>query len=390
MFNEVISKFSSYISSRREVQKEATIVCNYKKYLKQGEDNRYALLSYLPNPVQASLRYEDINQFSNDGLGISWAKVLNSLGYIVDIISWDDTTFIPKKNYDLFVGHGGKNFEYIHKQLNHRTKSIYFSTGSYWKYHNIQEVKRFEDFKSRHGVTLRYDRYIHESEEYANKIADGIICLGNLDCKKTYDKFTNVYNLNIGCFPDQNTRSSSTIGSNLLRRNFLFLSGGGNIHKGLDIVLDTFSMNSHYNLFVMTRLDRDFENFYHDILKLPNINYVGFTPMRSKKYYNILDKCSYLVFPSCSEGSPGSVVETMQRNILPIVSKESHIDVTNFGIKLENSTTSELQSAIDKVTKYSTKTFIKKANLAATTVKTRHSPENFEIELTKAVQKILT
>jgi len=390
MTSNIIPKIRSYIFGQKiEAEKKVVKISDYSQHLELGVKKKYALLSYLPEPVQASLEGMVTNQFSNDGLGIAWATVLNKLGYIVDIISWNDTEFVPERSYDLFVGHGGKNFEIIHKQLSNKVKSIYFSTGSYWEYHNLQEVRRFHSFKLKHGIDLKYDRYIQESEEYANRMASGIICLGNLDCKNTYKKFSQVYSLNIGCFPDHNQRLDSDIGTQELRKKLLFLSGGGNIHKGLDIVLDTFAENKQYNLFIATELDKDFEHYYHKILKLPNVHSYGFVPMRSKLYYSILDKCSYLVFPSCSEGSPGSVVESMQRNILPIVSKESHIDVNGFGVKLKKSTTIDLKSAISEVTNYSEETFIKKSKLAARMARTRHSPENFELQLANAIKKII-
>src|SRR5665213_139376 len=137
-----------------------TYIFNYRRYLR-GLRPKKALLSYLPDPVVADLRDEPIVRFSNSGLGISWAQVLNELGYIVDIISWDDKDFVPRQQYDLIVFHGGKNYENIIKHQDRKPDIVHFLTGSYWKFNNQEEDKRIDKFFKRHGVKLSRDRYIY-------------------------------------------------------------------------------------------------------------------------------------------------------------------------------------------------------------------------------------
>src|SRR5579864_3313320 len=81
-------------------------IFGYNQYLKTI-DIKQALLCYLPHTVLAELRAETTDRFSNAGIGRAWARVLNELGYLVDVVSWDDRSFIPEKNYDLVVFHGG-------------------------------------------------------------------------------------------------------------------------------------------------------------------------------------------------------------------------------------------------------------------------------------------
>jgi len=87
---------------------------------------------------------------------------------------------------------------------------------------------------------LPYDRWIQDCEEYANESADGIICLGNIVARDSYSKFPLVINLNNAAYHD--TRYERTKKDfNRGRNNFLFFSGSGNVHKGLDLLLEAFS-----------------------------------------------------------------------------------------------------------------------------------------------------
>jgi glycosyltransferase involved in cell wall biosynthesis len=318
-------------------------VFDYQRYLRNKSPNR-ALLSYLPNFVIEEARGLKTSQFSNVGLALELPKILNQLGYIVDIVSWEDTKFEPSRPYDLFIGHGAKNFENIHRALRPKTQTIYFSSGSYWKFHNEQEDARLADFKKRHGVELPRDRYIYESEEFANQQAEAIICLGNADTKQTYEAFPRVYNLPIATYPDPRPEQEMT---EARRKSWLFYSGGGNIHKGLDLVIDSFE-NTDLELYICTLLDPEFEKFYYKQLhQTKNIHYIGLVDPRSSQYYEIMEKCAFTILPSCSEGSPGSVVDCMQRGLIPVVSQAAHIDIGDFGLTLPRADVTNIRTTID-------------------------------------------
>lgn len=362
-------------------------IVNYGNgYLKKKP--KRALLSYLPEPIERSFKGQKTVRFSNDGIALAWPKVLNNLGYSVDIVNWDDTDFVPKEDYDLFIAHGAKNFEHIYKNLVDKPKTIYFSTGSYWKFHNQQEEGRFKDFKKRHGIDLPKDRYIEANEEFANKSADAIICLGNKDVKETYNKFKHVYNLPIGCFPDDHLKQHpKDFESN--KFNFLFHAGGGNIHKGLDLAIDAFELlPDNYHLTIMTPMDKDFKKYYSNVLSKPKYQLLGSLDLRSPEFYEALDNCNYVILPSCSEGSPGSVVECMMQGIIPIVSTEAHIDVGKFGIQLSNSLVGTIKQSLEKLATMPLGEIQKMSNRARHTALNDYSPAIFEKNLINILKNI--
>jgi hypothetical protein len=89
-------------------------------YLKRKK----ALLSYIPSSVHSFLEGKKTVRFSNDGIAICWARALTALGYELDIITWNDTNFKIKKDYDLFICHGGVNFDRLYEQFKKIPKII--------------------------------------------------------------------------------------------------------------------------------------------------------------------------------------------------------------------------------------------------------------------------
>lgn len=183
--------------------RDRKIIYDYKEYLKNVGGPKRALLSYLVGPLQHSQNRRDKTIFSNLGIAQYIPRALNELGYIVDIVNYDNAKFVPESEYDLFIGHTGYNFENIDSKLPLDTCRIYFSTGIYWKVFNEKEKERFEALYQRRMVRLRYDRFISMSEEYANSHSAGIICLGNESARETYKNFRLAININNAIFPVQ-------------------------------------------------------------------------------------------------------------------------------------------------------------------------------------------
>jgi len=326
-------------------------IYDYKKYLSSSyQQPKRALVSYLVNPVIDDLSGTQTSLFSNNGAGRTIPKILNELGYIVDVINWDDTKPI-KGEYDLMVFHGGKNFEQIKKVRTNRNKLVYYSTGSYWRYHNDKEQKRLDYFQTRHNKQYKLDREIQDAEEQANTQADAIISLGNQDAATTYAKFKHVYHLEGASMPITSPRTIQASNSNEL--GFLFMAGPGNLHKGLDIILDAWAnLPKNLHLHIITYLDDDFVDYYRkQLYSTSNIHTHGYVMQRSEQYYQVINDCQFSMLLSCSEGSPGSVIESMHQGLIPIISKQSHVDIGSHGYVLKENTVEEVEGLVQKLSK---------------------------------------
>lgn len=307
---------------------------NYRSYVPGDiEISKRALLAYLTEPIAVR---PDTYRFSNDGIARLFPRALNELGYVVDIVEWTDAGFIPSKPYDLFIAHGGINFDKIYSRLSKACTVIYFSSGNYWKFNNEQEDVRLVALAERRGVSLPHERYINVSEETAHRKACGVITLGDLSALEPYiaDGITNVKTLRNAAYPDTGYNSEGK-DFDRARKHFLFFSGSGNVHKGLDLLLEAFAKLPQLHLHVVTHLQDSFVKVYAEEFTLSNIHSYGTIPMRSERFYHLMDLCGYVIHPSASDGSAGSVIECMCHGLVPIVSRATRIDVSDFGEVIE-------------------------------------------------------
>ena len=371
-------------------QRKKRRISGYERYLRGHSKRKKALLSYLVEPVLQHERGIETNRFSNNGIAITIPRALNELGYSVDIVDWEDSEPLPDEHYDLVIQHAGKNFHSVRTVLTGSNKLIYFSTGNYWRFHNEKEEERLAYFEERHGVRLKPDRYIEFPEEDANSAASGIIALGDPTVERTYAGFKNVRSIDNASYPDDHFLTSSK-DFETSRKNLLFFAGGGNIHKGLDLVIDALADAPELNLYIMTSLNRDFARFYRRPLRdRKNIFYLGMTPMRSAAFYEVADRCAFSILPSCSEGQAGSIVETMNQGLIPVVTPETRLDTGSFGITLHDLTVGGLTSQISQMVRISPADAKEMSLAAREAAVEHHSPSVFLETFKRHVEDILS
>jgi glycosyltransferase involved in cell wall biosynthesis len=381
MNNDILRVVKSYLSKRKTIK-------GFDKFCTSRPTKR-ALLSYLIHPFLPPLQFWEKKQFSNRGMAIQMLYVLNELGYSVDIIGFDNIKWRPKYYYDLFIGHGGINFKSLIQNNLSANKKIYFSTGPYWKYLNYNEANRLFEFTERTGFILPPDRYVKYDEEFAYSTSDGIICLGNNNILKTFPGFKRVININNGHFPvDKNFASAKNYDEG--RKHFLFFSGRGNIHKGLDLLLEAFK-DTDLHLHICQWLEPDFESIYSELLyNQANIHYEGFVSMKSEKFNKLVTTCNWIILPTCAEGQPGSVIECMAYGLIPILSEFANIDLENTGLQIANLDIKSITDVILKASQIDPDECLRKATNIKDITTEKYSAENFNYNFKAAVQKIVS
>ena len=372
---------------------DARVIPNFTEYLPNQDLNyenrppKKALLSYLVIHLLPAPKNRDTATFSNAGIAQYIPRALNELGYSVDIINFNNQNFIPDKKYDLFIGHGGFNFETVSKNLDPSCIRIYFSTGTYWKEWNRVEKERLDAVRERRGISLPPDRIINNDEEFANVNADGIICLGNDHARLTYARFPIVINVNNAVYPDAFTPEHKDF--DLCRKNFLFFNGGGNVHKGLDLVLEAFTQTEHH-LYVRQKIEPAlFKAYKKELTEYPNIHIVPYLKKPSKDFFSLMNTCNFVISPTCAEGQPGSIIECMAHGLIPILSKEANIDTKDFGITLQDNSVDEILSIVKEVSGKSVEWYQNKSSLTIDEVKKYYSPEQFLVNMKNAIGTIV-
>lgn len=116
----------------------------------------------------------------------------------------------------------------------------------------------------------------------------------------------------------------------------------------------------------------------------------GWVDIRSAKFKEIINRCIGIIYPSCSEGQAGSVVTCMQAGLIPIVSKESGIDVYDFGILLQESSVEEIKKTISRISDLKTEIIREMSLKTWKYANKNHSREHYVFQFKKAIQCITT
>jgi glycosyltransferase involved in cell wall biosynthesis len=294
-----------------------------------------ALVAYLAFPLIAPRAFRDRVKFSNRGIAQEIVRALNELGYVVDVINFDNMSWVPKRQYDLFIGHAAANFAQLASQLPSETVRIYFATGMYWREANERLARRLHDLALRRGVSLPANRAASEGEEEANRLADGIICVGNAAVAKSYSTFAKVVALNNGVYPItwQGWQKKDFEAG---RKHFLFFAGRGNVLKGLDLLLDAFC-GTDMHLHICQHIESEFWSAYEaECRSQPNIHVYGNVKMRSARFESLAARCNWIISATCTEGQPGAILECMGYGLIPILPDAANIDMDReWGLRIE-------------------------------------------------------
>lgn len=303
---------------------------NYKKY---------ALLSYITVPFKA-----DSFAHSNYFEAKSWAEILSELGYDVDVINYDSSKNLDLSKYEIICGFGNVFQQYFEGAYNKKIKTIYYATGMHVHHQNQATLQRVKSVYDSKGVWLgKSARFVEKTWTHQTLLVDGIIALGNEKGANSFKEHYNGVVLSIPApfyhvFDAEEFINQRSLNAD---RHFLWFGSSGLIHKGLDLLLDYFSNHDDLTLHICGPIENeiDFINVYKkELFETQNIITYGFVDINSDRFVNILKKCSFVIFPSCSEGGCVSVLTAIGNGgLIPIISHETTIS-TNNEIWIENLT----------------------------------------------------
>jgi glycosyltransferase involved in cell wall biosynthesis len=176
------------------------------------------------------------------------------------------------------------------------------------------------------------------------------------------------------------------------RRNFLWLSGGGMVHKGLDLALEAFSAMPDYHLYVCGAIhaEADFEKIYYkELYETPNIHAIGWVDVKQSEFTEIVSNCVGHIHLSCSECSSGSVILCMQAGLIPIASYESGVDVNDFGVILNDCSLNTIKETVKRISALPSEKLREMSRQASQQARTYHTRENFAKTYRNVIEQIL-
>jgi len=265
------------------------------------------------------------------------AIALNKLGYLVTVVNRNVKMKLDGKfdlYYGLAVGGSGKYFEHYYKMVKNASIKIALSSGASQHITSKNYKHRVLAFEKRNNCILSesVQRFGSTSFNTLMNELDAIFYHGHEFTLSSYSKVkTKKYKIPspindniVPKFKEINEDHSRT-------KKFFFYSGSGLLHKGLDLIIESFADLPDYELFVaVLNPEKWFLKHYNDILsKSQNITWLGSIKPDSSAMKNVAMKCGFVISASCSDADPVSILECMRYGMIPVVTKETDISIKN-------------------------------------------------------------
>ena len=109
-----------------------------------------------------------------------------------------------------------------------------------------------------------------------------------------------------------------------------------------------------------------------------------------KNLLDIVNSCLALVYPSCSEGGGGCVINCMHTGLIPIVSYESSVDISDdYGVILKENSVEEIKKSIENISQLDPSQLEQMANNSWKFVRENHTREHFAQVYRETIEKIM-
>jgi hypothetical protein len=314
--------------------------------LENNHNTRNILISYVVVPTNF-LSFYFKSTHNNTYQSYLLIKMFYERGYNVYLHYYLDEKAVDySKEYDIYIGHN-VSFANIARKLKGNPRKFLLATGSEPNFGNRQQRLRVEDLNRRRKTDMKVysDNIVPDlTENY--ELADLIVLMGNDFVRKTYpvrfaEKMALVNNVTLHPFFEPVKRARNN--------HFLFISSVGQVHRGLDLLLEIFS-KLPYKLYVLSafKSEPEFERIYaNELYHSPNIIPVGFVSLDSADFRSAVNDSDFVILPSCSEGQSSSVVNLMAYGLLPVVPKFVGIDhIAELGVDIEELTIESVTHAV--------------------------------------------
>lgn len=348
------------------------------------------LMAYIIDPFLLKEGETVSNSHTNHWESLQMAQAFLDLGYAVDVISYRNTSFRPRKKYTFFLS-ARTRFVKIAERLNPDCIKIVHLDMAHWLYNNTAAYQRSLAVQQRRGVAIGLHRKLQE-QNWAIEHADYATILGNEFTTSTYryaDK--PIYRVpipNCATYPWPEDKDFDAV-----RKRFIWFGSDGLVHKGLDLTLEAFAQMPEYHLTVCGPIARDkgFAQAYHkELYETPNIHTADWVDIEGPEFAQIFRNSVGLVYPTCSEGGGGSVITCMHAGLIPVVSYEASVDIEpTFGVLLNDNTIEAIQESVRTLSQRPAEQLERMARGAWQTARTRYTRARHAEEFRAVIEQIM-
>ncbi len=353
----------------------------------EGSSRGRVLFSYIIGGFLLGPDSHEFNRHTNIWQSVKMAETFVELGYEVDCIHWTNKSFVPSGEYAFLVD-VRHNLERLAPLLNKDCIKIMHLDTAHILFHNAAEARRLLELQKRRGVTLKTRRF--EMPNLGIEHADFATTTGNDFVEGTFAYAKRkIFKIPSPCAVLMNQPKKDW---ERCRKQFLWFSSSGLVHKGLDLALEAFAGMPDCKLTVCAPVDRekDFVNaYYAELYETPNIETIGWVDIKSERFRSIANSCVAILHLSCSEGGAPSVKTCMHAGLIPIVSYETGVDIGTFGFLLTDCSIRHIRDVVQEVTRLSDSDLDQKTFKSWEFARNNYTRERFSIEYRKVILQIL-
>ncbi|HLO80518.1 MAG TPA: glycosyltransferase [Chitinophagaceae bacterium] len=352
--------------------------------LKNG-GTKSALLSYILTPFRGNSRV----LHSSAVEAIEMADALAELGFNVDGVDYRYQGKIDYNKYDLVIGFGYP-FRQSLVSLKEGAKRICYLTGASPGYSNLAEATRVKYLYQRKGVVVSPQREVYWPWVNSVVNADALMIIGNEWTKSTYQGIhENIFTLPVPFIAHARPISSDLDNTN----GFVWFSGPGAVHKGLDLILDAIQLDQNNVMLDICgniSKEKDFCNSYrNEIFDNRQVSYMGMIGPETEQMDKVIARNSFTILPTCSEGTASSVITCMASGLIPVVTKESGVNLQGFGIEIKKATPASVREAMIEASSLPADEILRQRRKVSEYVHANHSPAAFKQQFKQALTTVI-
>ena len=333
-----------------------------------------ALLSYIVAPFKGEIA----KYHSNHQECYAIAKILQEFEYNIDVINWDNNSFLPNKQYALVIDNHN-NLQRLSPWLQHATYKIFHATNTYWLFQNTVEYKRCLSFFENEGIMITPNRLRPEGNSIA--FADAVSIFGNSFTASTYGAYKN----KITYIPMSVTVKPAFVADKKFsssKKKFLWLNSHGALLKGLDVIINVFLSLPQFELFICYDNKQDqqfFESINVKLTSSPNIHLTGWVDINGDVYKELVSACCWVISTSWSEGGGGSILNCMANGLIPVIAKSCSITLpAKCGFYIDNENIDSITNSLNEITTISDDILAAMSESSVAFICENHSLENFK------------
>jgi glycosyltransferase involved in cell wall biosynthesis len=332
-----LRRLYSKVRSALKREPELPVIYNVNS-IDDSPDRKRALLVYLAKSFLLEENDPEFLTHQNLKQCRQIAAVLGEFEYAVDAVDKRSLQRLRNRDYDLIIADRA-DLKGIDGSFKADALKIFLATSMNYALHNKHVRRRHEFLFERRKLNIEIRRPYPEVMPYLAQ-SDAVVGFGNEFIMSTWNAlFTGpTYAFNNYGFRDTEFVFNQDFAA--ARKHFLYFASRSQMQKGLDFLLEIFPNHPDLHLYICSQFanEKDFCAVYrNELYNTPNIHPMGWIKVNSAPYNRLVEKCAYVIHPTCSEGQPGSVVQCMYSGLIPMVTRWAGIDTEDFGVTFDES-----------------------------------------------------